>query len=188
MRCFLGLPVPAPLRQQLAQWCAAASTEAAKPEEMPAPEEQTRWEHHDDWHLTVAFLGHTDAGTMARLASAMERICAEAAVIRQPLAAPARFPTASGPLLVLEGEAVPALVALRTAVAPVCLQLGLPWEPRAFRPHVTLARQYPSGRALPPLPEPVMLPANELVLYRSEPPDAAGRRYRIHARWALGQS
>lgn len=177
MRCFLGLPVAAPMRQQLKRWCATA------------PAADICWEAAEDWHLTVAFLGQAEDTTITALLPAVASACAQAAVIHQPLAAPARFPTEEGPILALEGKPEPALVALRNALAPLCKALGLPWEARTtFRPHVTLARRYPLESAVPPLPGPLLLAADELLLYRSEPPDAAGQRYRIHARWPLGRA
>src|SRR5690606_22845416 len=171
MRSFLGLPVTGALRQQLQAYCAAT------------PAGLARWEAADDWHLTLVFLGDLDTARQAALAPAVSTLCAALAPVRQPLSEPAPFPAPGSRVLALEGEPVPALLALQQGLLDVCRAQGHPVDARRFRPHVTLARQH-AGR-VPPM-GPAQLEAGEVVLYHSGEADAAGRRYRRAACWPLG--
>jgi RNA 2',3'-cyclic 3'-phosphodiesterase len=80
-RCFVAVPVPAELRAALA---AALATWRAEP---GAP--NLRWTGSEGWHVTVAFLGPIDPGSVSSIA---ERI----AVAVQPFAAVAPFSVRTG--------------------------------------------------------------------------------------------
>ncbi|KAF0809520.1 hypothetical protein A167_01803 [Alcanivorax sp. S71-1-4] len=171
MRSFLGLPVTGALRQQLQLYCAAA------------PAGLARWEAAEDWHLTLVFLGDPGAARQAALASALASLCARLAPIRQPLTGPIPFPVPGSPVLALEGRPVAPLAVLQTALSSLCRERGMVLDDRAFRPHVTLARQH--AGPVPPL-APACLEAGEVVLYHSGDADAAGRRYQRRMSWPLG--
>ncbi len=66
------------------------------------------------------------------------------------------------------------LLALHARLADGLLALGLPLEPREFRPHVTLARRAPGAAPAGPAPPPVRWRAAGYVLVVSE-----NGRYRV---------
>lgn len=133
-RLFLGLWPDAATRQALVAWQAGWS--------WPAPARPTPAER---LHLTLHFIGTVPRTRLPALQAAL------------PPAGPA-FDIAFGHAeLWPAGLAVavptalpPALLALHARLGQVLLAQGLPVEARAFRPHVTLARQAAGAR--PPAP------------------------------------
>jgi 2'-5' RNA ligase len=89
----------------------------------------------DKLHLTLHFIGSVPAGRVAEVSAGLQ-----VAVHRFDL----RFDFIEGwrgGFAVLRPRTVPQrLQQLRAELAAALLGLGLPVEPRAFRPHVTLAR------------------------------------------------
>lgn len=137
----------------------------------------------ENLHLTVLFLGSTDA---------QRRGCFEAAAAA--LCTP-RFTLVvdtvgfwPGARVLWLGSAHPPqpLLTLARSLREACTACGLPPEARAFRPHVTLARkvaQWKGAVAAAPLSWPV----GELCLVESIT-DRAGARYRVVRRWPLADA
>lgn len=139
-----------------------------------------RWQHRDDFHLTLHFLGHVDADRVDALLEVGERLARPAFPLlldrvghwprpKVIWAAPQTCPAALGDLHQTLGGALDAL--------------GFALDRRRFQPHVTLARKAPealSGSALRP---PVPWPVRELALVASLP----GRvpAYRPLRRWPM---
>ncbi len=112
---------------------------------------RVRWQHRDDLHMTLHFLGEVDQRLFPELSALGER-CAGSGFsmvldrigfwrrARVLWAAP---PAAPEPLVELHGELEDGL-----------RELGVRTEERPYRPHVTLARGLsgePAGLPLPPL-------------------------------------
>lgn len=167
-RCFVAVPLSAPLREALRP--AVDAWQAA------TPARDLRWTDPAGWHLTIAFLGEVDAERVPDLAARLPDL-----VLRQPpvelipdgLVAWPRAEEARMAWCRFRPET--GIGELHRRVAG---SLGVT-ERRRFRPHVTLARVR-GGHSLPVVaPASVELPttvADEVILYRSHL-DPAGTTY-----------
>ena len=161
-RCFLGFAAPAPIREQLRQ---AAATWRKQPETAGF-----RWIVPDNYHLTLAFLGHLPGERVQQLTDQLgqERWLPEDFQVK--IEALIGFPrTKQSRYLVAQVEASAALLRVHERLQELLLQHGFPTEQRPLRPHITLARLRRGQR--PPLitPQPLRLtyPVSELILYES---------------------
>ncbi len=133
-----------------------------------------------DLHVTVVFLGSTDAA---------RRACYEAAAatlrsvpFTLTLDTVGYWPRARA--LWLGATQVPEpLSALARTLNEALAACGFTPEPHSFHPHVTLARKVAQWRGAP-APAPVPWPAEMLCLVESVS-DPAGARYRVLRRWPL---
>lgn len=134
-----------------------------------------------DFHITLAFLGATDA--------ARERCCREAADRLRAVPFTLTLDRAGHwprPQVLWLAPAVhpPALHALATDLATALRGCGFQPEARPFQPHLTLARKVRRA-VLPEAVRPVLWPVGDFVLVESGG-GADGVRYAVRARWPLG--
>lgn len=166
-RLFFALWPDDPLRHALLHWQTA---------NLPG---DVRWQHRDDLHLTLHFLGAVEVPRVAALRELGDRLRAPGFELvlddighwprPQVLwAAPSRVPERLLTLHAVLGEALSAL--------------GFSPEARRYRPHVTLARKVPALPPVRPLP-PLTWQVRELALVESL--RGAAPHYRPTARWAL---
>lgn len=137
-RLFVGVPLPAD--------AVAAITEVVEDVRalpLPAGARDVRWVRLDGLHLTMRFLGPTDAERLARTLDAVEAAArAVAGPIEIELSGAGTFPSGRRPralwIGVSRGREALDVLAERTEAALV----DAGWEPegRPFRPHLTLAR------------------------------------------------
>lgn len=178
MRTFVALSVPAEPRAALAAeilrlrrtWPGAG-----------------RWSRTENLHLTLAFIGELEREEAVRAANAVAEISAVSFDWR--FSGLGRF---GGLGFLWAGFADPAPVAaLSQAVRMRLEDLGLPYDPKPFRPHVTLARDWrgPDADALGCRLTEMTFPAecagaqlfvtergpNGRIRYRAFPPAAAAR-------------
>ena len=131
-------------------------------------------------HVTIAFLGSVAASRMAALEAVALRVtAAPLELVFDGIACWAK------PQVLVATCSAPPLPA--TAIASQLwsglVPLGIPADPRPFRPHVTLARKV--RKPAPGLSlRPVSWPVTELVLVESVT-DPAGARYEVLALWPL---
>jgi 2'-5' RNA ligase len=140
VRLFVAVNFPAALRQRL--WEAAA----------PARELQlpVRWVAAEAIHLTLKFLGETDATRAEELGAALDQAVTGVRAIPVTIEGFGAFPNATHPTVIWAGvHQEPTLELLQHGVERVFGLLGFPPEGRPFRPHVTLgrARRGPSRNA-----------------------------------------
>jgi RNA 2',3'-cyclic 3'-phosphodiesterase len=150
---------------------------------------RVRWLEPDALHVTVRFLGYAPAAALVELQGPL----AEAAARCPPAQAPVRglglFPERGRPRVLWLGVAVPpAFAGLQAECERAAVAAGFPPEPRAFRPHLTLARwsQLDRRPALPPV-DLGLARLERLVLFRSEP-RRGGSVYTPLAAFPLGGS
>ncbi len=124
-RLFVGLDVPASLRQRL--------------HGLAVPHEGVRWVSEHQYHLTLRFIGPVQE-TQADLIQ--ERLGAlQAPSCRLRVRGLGVFPHPSRPRVLWAGvEADERLHVLQEAVEAAMVAAGLPAETRPFHPHITLAR------------------------------------------------
>lgn len=159
MRLFIAIELPAELKEILAKLR----------RDLPG----ARWVLAEQMHLTLAFLGEKEEGSI-------ERLCAELARIHLPpfiltLTSLGCFPNRQRPRVLWVGLAPQArLTNLVAAVQSALLLCGLPVEERPFSAHLTLARlRFPAAREVEaflasPLPGRLpLLPVDEFILFES---------------------
>lgn len=139
--------------------------------------------HDADVHVTLVFLGMVDAARQACAERVAAAVHAERFVLRIDQQGYWPKPRVAWCAPGATPEALRQLVRRLTRALAGC---GFAPEGRPYRPHVTLFRH---SRAVPtgPLAEPFDWPASELVLVESVP-RGDGPRYRVLARWPLGDS
>lgn len=98
-----------------------------------------RLEPLENLHLTLAFLGDQSRVLLDALAARLSVAPLPPTLwVRGDRVRP--FPDPNSALLALELNPTPELMALQQTIAEIALSIGLPQEPRPFRPHLTLAR------------------------------------------------
>ncbi|EFO81593.1 hypothetical protein OSCT_0609 [Oscillochloris trichoides DG-6] len=137
MRLFIALDLPDPVRAALAH------TQAHLRQRGLA----VRWAGVEGMHLTLQFLGETDAALVPDLLAGIAQIAAPN--FRLHLAGLGVFPNPQRPRVLwvgLGGDLV-ALKELHTQVLAVTHPLGFVPEARPFAPHLTLGRVRPEANA-----------------------------------------
>jgi len=123
-RLFIGLELPEPVRVRLSL--------------VRSPMPGARWIEPEDMHITLRFAGDIDNRQADELVGFLDGID------MKPFEVSVREIGAFGgrePRAIWAGiEAGPDLEHLQRAVERACRSAGLDPEPRAFKPHVTLAR------------------------------------------------
>ena len=131
MRCFIGLPLPESYQQGLAELTA---------ELKPGLRSKLAWTRPGNWHLTLKFLGQTDASTVGAVLVALRALDLPSFAMRAGGAG--YFPESRRPRVLWIGlaqggdEAEVWATAVRRAVE----SLGFVAEERPFRAHLTVAR------------------------------------------------
>lgn len=134
-RLFIALPLPDPVRTEL----------AAVQERLRRATQAVRWVAPANMHLTLQFLGATDAALVQPLLSALEAIPPFALALR--LAGLDGFPGNPAPRVLWAGVSgdIPDLKRLYAAVLQATAKLGFRAEGRPFHPHITLGRVPPTA-------------------------------------------
>jgi 2'-5' RNA ligase len=97
-----------------------------------------RWQHDEQLHLTLRFIGEVERPLANDLADALSRVRARPFDIR--INGVGRFDQRNSGALWAGVEPKEPLSALGAKVERVCQSVGLEPERRAFHPHITLAR------------------------------------------------
>lgn len=138
MRLFIALEIPIEIRRNLEAFL----------NEMRELAPQAKWVRADNLHVTLKFLGETDATKLAEIKGTLQSV-------RSPLPVALDFrglgffPNEKRPRVFWAGmEASSNLRPLAEKIDRSLHSLGFPVEERPFAPHLTLARLNPPG--LPP--------------------------------------
>lgn len=129
-------------------------------------------------HLTLAFLGSTDAALVAEVAAAAARVAPRAFTLRVDEPGYWRH---NGIAWAGVRAAPPELAALVSDLRAALAEAGIPFDPKPFVAHLTLVRKARPGFALPRL-APIEWPVREFVLVRSTT-GLDGSRYEVIGRW-----
>ena len=129
MRLFLAFALPEPVRDQIL---------AVADESLPL-----RWQHDEQLHLTLRYIGEVDRHEAADLVAALGNLRVDP--IELSLSGLDRFDRRRSGSLWIGAHPREALATLAARIERLCQQAGMPPEYRAFHPHVTLARW--NGRA-----------------------------------------
>jgi 2'-5' RNA ligase len=138
-----------------------------------------KWVHPDDLHVTLKFLGDTDADTASKIRAAMKELAGGYSPLTLALQGLGVFGKPSAPSILwlgLGGE-MPALANLQAQVEDAVKPLGFTPEDRPYRPHITIARRYngtapfspglltEAGEAMESIPQ--QWTVDRFVLYKS---------------------
>lgn len=153
MRLFVAIEIPHEIREVFADFL----------KELRAVAPQVKWVRAENLHVTLKFLGETEAGKLDAIHNSLAPLRAELPVTLG-FRGLGFFPNEKRPKVFWAGmEASPNLKALAGELDHALHQLGFPQEVRPFTPHLTLARFKAPG-----------LPANLLALARKDESRAFG--------------
>ena len=132
MRLFLGIGLDRSLRESL----------GGAVEELRAARAPIRWVKPENLHLTLKFLGDTEEGKAASLASALKEAVREIWAFELTVQGAGVFPGRSRPRVVWVDVQEPSgtLAKLWGLVEEVTGSMGWKRERRGFSPHITLGR------------------------------------------------
>jgi 2'-5' RNA ligase len=139
-RLFVGVPIPAELREGLEAYLRAAFGERLPGRAVPPA----------NWHLTLRFLGSTDAARHRHIVDALSRI-EPPPPFDLTLAGLGAFPRAGRAkvLWIGVGEGADELRALAASIESAAVRAGFAPEPKPFSPHLTLSRLDPPADLRP---------------------------------------
>jgi len=157
------------------------------------PQARASWSRASNLHLTLKFLGDIPVDTLRDLSRAAASAAGSVTPFRLRIEEGGVFPQ-RGPAKVLwlgVYDVSGTLVRLQSELEEQCATAGFAKEPRAFHPHLTLARvRYPQhARALAAAHhnlkfDPVEFDVRELLVIRSEL-SSAGSKYSVISRHSL---
>lgn len=138
MRLFIAIEIPSQIRDALAAFV----------KELRSSAPHAKWVRAENLHVTLKFLGYTDAGNLAKVENSLRTVHSPQHVTLE-FAGLGFFPNQKRPRVFWAGmNCSPNLPAVAKAIDRTMHQLGFPMENRPFTPHLTLARFDPPG--LPP--------------------------------------
>lgn len=138
MRTFIAIELPEEVKAELEQLQADLRRRLAQ----AGLDRYFSWSNPAGFHLTLRFLGDTEAGRRAAIGQGLARIVREHGPFRLHLGGAGVFPNWSRMRVVwigLDGDTDP-LARLQAAVEALARSLGFEAETRGFSPHITLAR------------------------------------------------
>ncbi|MEC1521626.1 RNA 2',3'-cyclic phosphodiesterase [Neobacillus niacini] len=137
----------------------------------------SRWVHHEDLHITLAFLGDAPS---EKLTSAMENVQAALSGTKGFILKINRlgiFGKQDSPRIFwADTNESKELQVVRKKVFSACLEAGFQLETRPFKPHLTLARKWTGDKPFQQnllnvwdklQPEPLLFKVDEVVLYQT---------------------
>lgn len=133
-RCFVAIPLPACMREPLAEAVAALRHEDRH-------WDAQRWVDEAQWHVTLQFLGDVDEADIGRLIESLG--AAVAGVTPFPLAVDGLRPSpGSRPRMIWAAltDVEGGCETLHARVERASLSIGVVPDERTFHPHVTLCR------------------------------------------------
>ena len=166
-RLFFALDCPPEQRRAIAQWRAALELRDGRP--VPV----------ENFHLTLLFLGEVAVAQIADICAAAESVRVPGVAMRVALDRLDVWRKA-GVLVLAPEQAPPELLRWVYALEQAMLPFGLEAAQKAFRPHLTLMRDYRVQVPETTTPAEFFLRADHFTLYESHK-----GRYRALAEWPL---
>ena len=157
MRTFIALELPADFADDIAAVARQLSASL-----------EGRFLDRSTYHLTLAFLGDLPDADTARAMDALDAACTSEAPV--PLAPDGlgKFGRPADATLWLGIAPDPALLALAERVREGLVARDISFDPKPFRPHITLGRRVRiPKKPLPPLAFPLPAQARAVTLFKS---------------------
>ena len=157
MRAFIALEVPGEFADDAAAMARRLSASL-----------EGRFLDRDTYHLTLAFLGDVDDAEAGRAMDALDTACASATPIMLAPDGLGKFGRPADATLWLGITGEPALMALAEQLRDELAARDVPFDPKPFRPHITLGRRVHIPRKpLPELAFPLPAEARAVTLFKS---------------------
>lgn len=134
IRAFIAIPLSTEVKALLDAVCQAWSEQI--------PERSVRWVKPHLMHITLRFLGDTEATSLPIVAATLDRIAARNDAFSLRLDRPGCFPNNKRPRVIwvgLQGQLETAR-ALKQEIDEALVPLGWEQEDQSFRPHLTVGR------------------------------------------------
>ncbi|WP_338788906.1 RNA 2',3'-cyclic phosphodiesterase [Metabacillus sp. FJAT-53654] len=135
---FIAVPIEIDLRKAIHNWL--ANNKGNLPFQS--------WVHQEDYHITLAFLGHIDADDQLKRLS---KLLKDKIVNLPPFSLSVKglgvFGKKDTPRIFWAGiEDSSSLIYLQKQVFHACQEIGFNLDSKPFRPHITLARRWKSDK------------------------------------------
>ena len=158
MRTFIALELPEAFRHEVAG-LSRCLRDGVKGRFVPP----------ENYHLTVAFLGDVDEHDVRLAMDAMDEACAQVEAVPVECAGLGKFGRSHDATLWLGLREADELMKLTEAVRMGLGERGVPFDAKAFKPHITLARRasLPKG-SFADLPFPAPAHTEAVTLFKSE--------------------
>lgn len=129
---FFALELPSQAKQALEQWSTILKRE----------EIFKNWVYREDYHITLAFLGHAQEEMAKQAAKLIEkRLIKQSSVISQ-INGIKTFGKPKSPRILWAGlEENPIVKDIQKIVANSCIETGFKLDTKPFVPHITIARR-----------------------------------------------
>jgi RNA 2',3'-cyclic 3'-phosphodiesterase len=136
-----------------------------------------RWVHHEDLHITLAFLGNAPSDKLSTVVSNVHEALQNSTGFLLEMNKLGIFGKVESPrILWVDTKESNELREVRNKVFTACLETGFQLETRPFKPHITLARKWAGNQPFEKdlldkwnelQPEPFQFIVNEVVLYQT---------------------
>lgn len=104
-----------------------------------------KWVHHEDYHITLAFLGHINSEQLTSLNQDLEWKLKNTSEINLTIEHTGVFGKSDAPRILWAGmEQSEPLIQLQKIIYEHCVENGLKLDKRPYNPHITLARKWDS--------------------------------------------
>jgi RNA 2',3'-cyclic 3'-phosphodiesterase len=137
----------------------------------------SRWVHHEDLHITLAFLGNAPTEKLSIAVDNVRQALSQSQGFQLELNKLGIFGTIDSPRIFwVDTKESNELQAVRTKVFTACVEAGFQLEKRPFKPHITLARKWAGDQPFQISSldvwrelqsEPLSYNVNEVVLYQT---------------------
>lgn len=157
MRAFIALELPAEFADEVAAMARRLSATL-----------EGRFLDRSTYHLTLAFLGDIDDAGTARAMDALDAACAGTAPVPLTPDGLGKFGRPTDATLWLGLAPDPVLASLVERVREQLAARDVSFDPKPFRPHITLGRRVRiPKKPLPPLAFPLPARASAVTLFKS---------------------
>ncbi len=144
IRCFLALPLSEEIKRNMQEM------QARLAETLLPPSVKVGWVRPEGLHVTLNFFGDIDASLVHPITEATRKATTDLGRFPLEIQGLGAFPNFGRPRVLWAGMAfAPELHALHRSLGEHFQSIGLPWEDRPLKPHITLGRvRYEKGRGL----------------------------------------
>jgi 2'-5' RNA ligase len=171
MRLFIGISIGDEAREAL--WTATARMRKIS---------DGRYAERDMYHITLAFLGELEEGRVDKIKSAMDDVAACARRVSLALSGAGTFGRGESAILYAGVKGEDGLRPIADELRRALAARGLPFDPKPFKAHITLARRVNATEELLGVPiEPIAFPVDALTLFHSCRVNGALRYLPIYA-------
>lgn len=136
-----------------------------------------RWVHHQDLHITLAFLGNAPSEKLSIALDNVQNSLLDSKGFLLEINKLGIFGRQESPRIFwIDTKENNELQVVRKKVFTACIEAGFQLETRPFKPHITLARKWAGDQPFQKnllevwnelQPEPLLFRANEVVLYQT---------------------